>query len=132
MPTTPRKPGSFPPGHQGPRRVRGVPNRTTRELRAAIIDAAAAHGSDGAGAGQLTGYLYFLAARHPKAFTGLLGKLLPLQVSGSVQSIGQVNVVSIPMDRYLRVNEAAKLLDGVIDQPSPGHSLCNDVMRADS
>jgi hypothetical protein len=32
----------------------------------------------------LTGYLFFLAGKHPKAFAGLLGKMLPLQVNGSI------------------------------------------------
>ena len=92
-------------------RVKGQANRITRDLRQAIIDAAVAHGSDGQGSGGLVGYCYFLAARHPKAFTGLLGKLIPLQVSGSVHSVvEQVTIISVPA----------------------GHFLNNDVTPADS
>lgn len=93
-------------------RVKGQANRITRDLRQAIIAAAEAHGSDGAGSNGLTGYLFYLADSHPKAFAALLGKMIPLQLSGSpIQSVvGQVTVISIPA----------------------GHSLSNDVTRADS
>lgn len=92
-------------------RVKGQANRITRDLRQAIIAAAEAYGSDGAGANGLTGYLFYLADSHPKAFAALLGKMIPLQLSGSVQSVvGKVTVISIPA----------------------GHSLSNDVTRADS
>lgn len=93
-------------------RVKGQANRITRDLRQAIVDAASAYGSDGRGTGQLVGYLYFLAARHPKAFSGLLGKLMPLQFNGSFQSvIEQVNIVAIPSDCYFRPEDVGKLRD---------------------
>ncbi|MBT1511783.1 hypothetical protein KIP88_14825 [Bradyrhizobium sp. SRL28] len=83
-------------------RVKGQANRITRDLRQAIIAAAEAYGSDGYGSGGVVGYCYFLAARHPRAFTGLLGKMLPLQVSGSVQSVvEQVTIVSVPAGNFL-------------------------------
>ena len=93
-------------------RVKGQANRITRDLRLAIIAAAEAYGSDGAGANGLTGYLFYLADRHPKAFAALLGKMIPLQLSGSsIQSVvEQVTVISVPA----------------------GHFLSNDVTRADS
>ncbi|WP_456816042.1 hypothetical protein [Bradyrhizobium sp. USDA 4508] len=58
----------------------------------------------------MTGYLFFLAGKHPKAFAGLLGKMLPLQVNGSIQSVvGQINVVSVPVDHYLSPDDVRKL-----------------------
>lgn len=96
-----------PPEHG---RAAGTVNRITRDLKAGIVDAATAYGSDGNGTGGLTGYLFMLAGDHPKAFASLLGKMLPLQVNGSVQSIvGQVNIVSIPVDHYLSAEDVRKL-----------------------
>jgi hypothetical protein len=138
MPTAARKPGTFPPGHQGPRRVRGVPNRIHSNLKQAIIDAAVAHGSDRQGVGGLTGYCFFLASQHPRAFAGLLGKLLPLQIDGHLTStVARINVVSVPVDRYLAADDAANSLQppvvkGVFEPAETGHSLSGDSTRADS
>jgi hypothetical protein len=94
----------------GPGRTLGAINRITRDLKLGIIDAAAAHGSDGQGAGGLTGYLLYLASEHPKAFAGLLGKILPLQVNGALNAtISTVNVVSVPVDRYLSQEDIRKI-----------------------
>lgn len=60
----------------------GTPNKTTALLKEAIIRAAEATGSDGNGKGKLTGYCTFLAKTEPKAFAQLLGKVLPMQVTG--------------------------------------------------
>jgi hypothetical protein len=63
-------------------RQRGTPNRTTALLKDAILGAAAAAGSDQLGAGGIQGYCEFLAKDEPKAFAQLLGKVLPMQVTG--------------------------------------------------
>ena len=63
-------------------RARGTPNKTTALLKEAIIKAAEATGEDGNGKGRLTGYCKFLATSEPKAFAQLLGKVLPMQVTG--------------------------------------------------
>lgn len=63
-------------------RTAGTPNKTTAALKDAILAAAEAVGHDGNGKEGLTGYLKFLAAGEPKAFAGLLGKVLPMQVFG--------------------------------------------------
>ncbi|WP_063800393.1 hypothetical protein [Bradyrhizobium lablabi] len=92
------------------RKPPGAVAKITRDLKHGIIDAAVAYGSDGNGKGGLTGYLFFLAGKHPKAFAGLLGKMLPLQVNGSIQSVvGQINVVSVPVDHYLSPDDVRKL-----------------------
>lgn len=73
-----RKPGSRKTGG----RKRGTPNKTTAALKDAILDAATAVGHDGDGKDGLTGYLRRVAETDVKAFSGLLGKVLPLQVTG--------------------------------------------------
>jgi hypothetical protein len=63
-------------------RAKGTPNKTTALLKDAIIKAAEAVGEDGKGKGDLMGYCKFLATAEPKAFAGLLGKVLPMQITG--------------------------------------------------
>lgn len=67
-------------GKPGPGRKAGVPNRTTTALKDAILAAAARHGFDGFGGDGLEGYLLKVATDDLKAFAGLLGKVLPLQI----------------------------------------------------
>lgn len=71
------------PPNAGKGRVKGVPNKTTALLKEAIIKAAEAIGEDMQGKGKLVGYCKFLAKTEPKAFAGLLGKVLPMQVTGA-------------------------------------------------
>lgn len=78
-----RKPTGAAAMGAGPGRPKGVPNKTTTALKEAILDAAVGVGEDGGGKGGLTGYLRVLARSEPKAFAGLLGKVLPLQVTGA-------------------------------------------------
>lgn len=70
------------PPAAGKGRVKGVPNKTTALLKEAILLAAQQVGEDGDGRGGLTGYLRRVAKEDVKAFSGLLGKVLPLQVTG--------------------------------------------------
>jgi len=105
--------GGFKPGFD-PRRKefpkRSAPNHYTRDIKRGIIDAAVKHGSDGRGRDGLTGYLFHLAKKHPKAFAGLIGKTIPLQVTGNVgQYIGTVNVISVPVDHYLKAEDIARM-----------------------
>lgn len=67
---------------RGPGRPKGVGNRTTTALKDAILMAAEKEGEDGKGKGKLTGYLRHVARTDTKAFAGLLGKVLPLQIAG--------------------------------------------------
>jgi hypothetical protein len=69
--------GSRPGERRGGRR-RGTPNKTTRALKEAILEAAELAGGESG----LVGYLTTLAKTNTSAFATLLGKVLPLQVSG--------------------------------------------------
>lgn len=73
-------------------RQKGTPNKTTGALKEAIIKAAELSGQDGKGKGKLVGYLRRLADDEPKAFAGLLGRVLPLQVTGEGGAPIQVNI----------------------------------------
>ncbi len=81
---TPKK--VLPPG---PGRPKGIPNKTTTALKEAILLAAEkAGGKDG-----LVGYLHGVAVDNPQAFCGLLGKVLPLQVTG--ENGGPIQVAKV-------------------------------------
>lgn len=75
----------------GPGRPKGLQNKTTALLKEAILKAAETTGEDGQGKDGLTGYCAFLAKSEPKAFAGLLGKVLPMQVTG--EDGGAVQIV---------------------------------------
>lgn len=70
-------------GNAGKGRPKGAPNKTTALLREAILAAAELHGSDGQGKDGLIGYCQELASTEKKAFASLLGRVLPLQLTGA-------------------------------------------------
>ena len=72
------KPRRIGDGTPGPGRRKGVPNKTTTQLKEAILQAA----SEAGGQAGLVGYLKGLAEDQPVAFAGLLGKVLPMTVAG--------------------------------------------------
>lgn len=63
-------------------RQKGTPNKTTAVLKDAILLAAKQVGEDGKGKAGLVGYLRHVAREDVKAFASLLGRVLPLQLSG--------------------------------------------------
>lgn len=63
-------------------RKKGTPNKTTAALKDAILEAARLAG-DRAG---LVGYLQSQAVSNPQSFLPLLGRVLPLQVSGDQEN----------------------------------------------
>lgn len=63
-------------------RKAGTPNKTTALLKDAILSAAVKAGEDQNGKDGLEGYCKFLAIKEPKAFSVLLGKVLPTQLTG--------------------------------------------------
>lgn len=70
------------PPNAGKGRPKGSANKTTTALREAILLAAEQAGHDTRGKDGVVGYCRFLATEEPKAFAQLLGKVLPMQVTG--------------------------------------------------
>lgn len=66
-------------GNRGKGRKKGVPNKTTALLKDAILTAAENAGGDEG----LVGYLQTQASENPGPFMALLGKVLPMQVTGA-------------------------------------------------
>lgn len=73
-------------GHGGARpnagRPKGSEAKTTTALKDAILLAAEEHGMDGQGEDGLKGYLRAVARDDQKTFCGLLGRVLPLKMTG--------------------------------------------------
>lgn len=72
------------PPNAGKGKPKGAVNKTTATLKEAILLAGEQSGNDGNGKGGLVGYLRRVADTDVKAFSGLLGKVLPMQVTGSL------------------------------------------------
>lgn len=68
------------PPNAGKGRVKGVPNKTTALLKDAILMAAS---NAGGGKDGLVNYLTVQATENPGPFMSLLGKVLPMQVTGA-------------------------------------------------
>lgn len=75
-------------GNAGKGRPKGSPNKTTALLKEAILAGAEAVGD--AGEGGLEGYCKFLARDEPRAFAALLGKVLPMQLTGDPNNPAQI------------------------------------------
>jgi hypothetical protein len=109
----PRKPGTFtkndPRRCTNPHELAGNVSKINRDIKRSLVDGAVRHGSDGQGTDGLVGYCFFLARDHPSVFGALLGRLVPLEVTGSVKvGISAVNVVPVPSGRYLTADEVRK------------------------
>lgn len=70
------------PPNAGKGRAKGVPNKTTKLLKDAILKAAEKAG----GKGGLVTYLKTQATENPGPFMALLGKVLPMQISGDPEN----------------------------------------------
>lgn len=71
-------------GNAGKGRPKGALNKTTRELKEMMLDALVEVGG--------TAYLVRQATERPVAFMAMLGKVLPLQVNGSLDHTGGITV----------------------------------------
>ena len=83
----PKKPG----GNAGKGRIAGVPNKTTTAVREAILEAARLSGQDGKGKDGLIGYLMRVASEDVKAFSTLLGRVLPTQISAEISFLDRLS-----------------------------------------
>jgi hypothetical protein len=83
----------------GPGRPKGSPNKTTKILREAILEAAEQSGEDGQGRDGLVGYLRRVADTDIKAFSTLLGKVLPLQVTGEHGDLPVIPVINLTIGK---------------------------------
>ena len=70
------------PPNAGKGRPKGSTNKTTALLKEAILLAAEQVGENGSGKDGLVGYLREVARADAKAFSSLLGRVIPLQVTG--------------------------------------------------
>jgi hypothetical protein len=70
-------------------RQKGTPNKTTGALKEAILLAA----ENAGGEGGLEGYLRLQAHENPTAFMSLLGKVLPLTLSGDPENPVGISLV---------------------------------------
>ncbi|WP_375653389.1 MULTISPECIES: hypothetical protein [unclassified Bartonella] len=79
------------PPKAGQGRVKGIPNKMTRILKEAVVKAAENAGNK-IGNDGLISYLEKQAMECPAAYLALLGKVLPLQVTG--EDGGAVKVIT--------------------------------------
>jgi hypothetical protein len=68
-----------------PGRPPGIPNKLTKTLKEAVVLACERHGEDGKGANGLVGYMFLLASEERKTMGALLGRMIPLEVSGAIE-----------------------------------------------
>jgi hypothetical protein len=66
-------------------RKKGIPNRMTRDLREAIIEAAIASGYDTKGKGGLQGYLKKMADNDMRTFGVMLRSLMPRHIEANIR-----------------------------------------------
>jgi hypothetical protein len=78
---TPKKRRVVGDGTPGPGRPKGVPNKTTSLLKDALLKAAENAGNK-IGSEGMVSYLTHQAVKNPGPFMSLLGKVLPMQVTG--------------------------------------------------
>jgi hypothetical protein len=75
-------------------RQKGTPNKLTKTIREAVLLAASNVGSDGQGDGGLVGYLTMVATTAPQCFVPLLGRCIPLEVTGEGGGPVSIRVVT--------------------------------------
>jgi hypothetical protein len=113
------KPGTFKKGTPRPAgagRQPGQPNRTTRILKEAILEAAALVGQDKRGKDGLIGYMKRIAIAYPEEFCALLGKVLPMQLTGLDDGPVKMELTAIELKQ--KMIERGLPISGVFDGPA--------------
>ena len=109
----------------GAGRPKGSPNKTTTQLREAILGALeAAGGKEGS-----VGYLCRLAIENSSAFASLLGKVLPTTLAAS-ESDGGLGVKMV-FERHIVWPDGRREIEGVtpksLPAPDASHALPNEI-----
>lgn len=78
---------------------KGKPNKTTKTLKQAVLLAAEQAGNRLTPNSGIVGYLLHVAETEPRAFVGLLGRTLPLDVTSSDGSMRPVVALYMPDNR---------------------------------
>jgi hypothetical protein len=81
-------------GHKTGGRKKGTPNKVGGQLKEAILEAAALAGDEIETGGGVVAYLKTQATANPGPFMSLLGKVLPMQVTGEDGGAIQVVITS--------------------------------------
>ncbi len=81
-------------GNMGKGRPKGTPNKATALLKDAILRAAENAGNK-LGADGMISYLETQAIENPGPFMGLLGKVLPMQITGIDDANGKPTAIQI-------------------------------------
>lgn len=103
-----------------PGRPKGAPNKVTRIIKEAVILAAELVGQDGRGKDGMVGYLRRIAHRNPDLFIPLMGKCLPLQITGKEGGPLQMEVVSrSPEEIRAELQRRGITIDGVYETLEP-------------
>lgn len=92
------------PPNAGKGRVKGVPNKMTKALKEMILEAL-----DNAGG---VDYLRTQADDNPNAFLTLVGKVLPLQVTGEGGGPVQIQTIELIAPKYKPPNEPTTIIIG--------------------
>lgn len=93
------------PPNAGLGRPKGTPNKATKLLKDAILMAAEMAGNDIEAGGGLEAYLKHQAIANPGPFIALLGKVLPIQINGTINVVPQEDALDMLDDAP--VGEAA-------------------------
>jgi len=112
-------PSNMRPMRKGERRVgraKGTPNKMTREIKEALINAAEM--SKHSSSKTLEGYALYLADNKPEVFASLLGRLIPVQANVKhVGSVGATNItINMPLGEMInnferRIKAACETID---------------------
>lgn len=117
----PERPRNQPQPRARVRNRRGRLNRPTLDLKHCITEAAVRHGFDGKGKDGLVGYCQFLAAKHPKVFAGLLGKVLPLNDNANTDLVGgplTINILPVQTGHFVDADNNIRPMPLEVSEPA--------------